>query len=250
MRKQLFAIIKKADKLVSVRAYSEDKEELQNIQDELKLSGQPDVISHLIENYKKSQLAFKELKEAKKRIAELEKMEDSIESKPSDNQNQYLTVVEFRQQMEDFKNSLLSKVETKSEIKHEKSDTDWSRISNQELWHPDKKYRGGSIEKIERSFEAMCRYNEYAAKNKYAKLAITNQTLRAVSRVNGINVKQWLEENYETVIEEHKQYGMLNEKNPILLETYYNKKVFNVDCLVKFIRYHYLGLGEDPKKDE
>jgi hypothetical protein len=56
-------------------------------------------------------------------------------------------------------------------------------MSNADVWA---KNRGASEEKIRRSFEAICLYNDTVATGDDDCLAITDQALRELSGVNGL----------------------------------------------------------------
>lgn len=69
---------------------------------------------------------------------------------------------------------------------------DWAGMPNTELWAT--KVKGASDEKIRRSYEAICLYNDTIATGDNDRLAITNQALREFSGVNGLLVTEpyWL----------------------------------------------------------
>ncbi len=99
---------------------------------------------------------------------------------------------------------------------------DWESKSNAEVWGS--KVKGASDEKIRRSFNAVCLYNDTIASGDDDRLAITNQALRELSGVNGLLVGDWLKGHADEVISHNSKYGMQNSKDPQRLDTYYNKR--------------------------
>jgi hypothetical protein len=95
-------------------------------------------------------------------------------------------------------------------------------MSNAEVWSS--KVKGASEEKIRRSYEAICLYNDTVATGDNDRLAITNQALRELSGVNGLLVGDWLKSHASEVISHNSKYGMQNSKDPAKTETYYNKR--------------------------
>jgi hypothetical protein len=99
---------------------------------------------------------------------------------------------------------------------------DWSGMSNADLWTT--KVKGASEEKVRRSYEAICLYNDTVATGDDDRLAITNQALRELSGVNGLLVGDWIKAHADEVITHNSKYGMQNAKDPSKTETYYNKR--------------------------
>jgi len=99
---------------------------------------------------------------------------------------------------------------------------DWVGMSNADLWTT--KVKGASEEKIRRSYEAICLYNDTLATGDDDRLAITNQALRELSGVNGLVVGDWIKAHADEVISHNSKYGMQNSKDPSKTETYYNKR--------------------------
>jgi hypothetical protein len=67
---------------------------------------------------------------------------------------------------------------------------DWAGMSNPSLWTT--KVKGAAEEKVRRSYEAICLYNDTVATGDDDRLAITNQALRELSGVNGLVVGDWI----------------------------------------------------------
>jgi hypothetical protein len=99
---------------------------------------------------------------------------------------------------------------------------DWTGMSNADLWTT--KVKGAAEEKIRRSYEAICLYNDTVATGDNDRLAITNQGLRELSGVNGLLVGDWIKAHADEVISHNSKYGMQNAKDPSKTETYYNKR--------------------------
>jgi hypothetical protein len=99
---------------------------------------------------------------------------------------------------------------------------DWAGMTNADLWLT--KVKGASEEKIRRSYEAICLYNDTVATGDDDRLAITNQALRELSGVNGLLVGDWIKAHADEVISHNSKHGMQNSKDPSKTETYYNKR--------------------------
>jgi hypothetical protein len=99
---------------------------------------------------------------------------------------------------------------------------DFSGMSNADLWTT--KVKGAAEEKVRRSYEAICLYNDTIATGDDDRLAITNQALRELSGVNGLLVGDWIKAHADEVISHNSKYGMQNAKDPSKTETYYNKR--------------------------
>ncbi len=99
---------------------------------------------------------------------------------------------------------------------------DWSGMSNADLWAT--KVKGAAEEKIRRSYEAICLYNDTVATGDNDRLALTNQALRELSGGNGLLVGDWIKAHADEVISHNSKYGMQNSKDPSKAETYYNKR--------------------------
>ncbi len=99
---------------------------------------------------------------------------------------------------------------------------DWELKSNEELWGT--KAQGAANEKIRRSFQAICSYNDAIATGDNDRLAVTNLALRELSGVNGLLVGDWIKTHADEIISHHSKYGMQNSKDPNKVETYYNKR--------------------------
>ncbi len=124
---------------------------------------------------------------------------------------------------------------------------DWEGKSNAELWAS--KVKGASEEKIRRSFNAICLYNDTVAIGDDDRLALTNQALRELSGVNGLLVGDWIKAHADEVISHNSKYGMQNSKDPQRLDSYYNKRhgAEKITKILKLINTEFLD-GEAPVK--
>jgi hypothetical protein len=124
---------------------------------------------------------------------------------------------------------------------------DWAGMSNADLWTT--KVKGASEEKIRRSYEAICLYNDTVATGDNDRLAITNQALRELSGVNGLLVGDWIKAHADEVISHNSKYGMQNAKDPSKTETYYNKRhgAEKIAKILGLVNESFLD-GESPVK--
>jgi hypothetical protein len=124
---------------------------------------------------------------------------------------------------------------------------DWAGMSNADLWTT--KVKGASEEKIRRSYEAICLYNDTVATGDNDRLAITNQALRELSGVNGLLVGDWIKAHADEVISHNSKYGMQNAKDPSKTETYYNKRhgAEKIAKILSLVNESFLD-GESPVK--
>jgi hypothetical protein len=116
--------------------------------------------------------------------------------------------------------------------------TDWSKISNADLWALDTELKEATEEKIRRSYNAIHSYNEYVSETaaevegeeklesewKGKRLALTNQILTNISGVNSSIVEDWIKTHTEEVISHNRKFGMQNTENLSEAETY-NKRL-------------------------
>ena len=238
------------EKPAQVRVTHADYEEIRKLQEFWKLPNQQSVVSRLIERQEKNvelgrQLQEKsnQLQELKARINQLEK--EQAEMSQAQNQSQIPQPQESSEmetleaKIERLIEEKLSKVLSKKAIAQPSNQVsegkptaqtpakpqevvDWAGMSNSDLWGT--KVKGASEEKIRRSYEAICLYNDTVATGDDDRLAITNQALRELSGVNGLLVGDWIKAHTDEVISHNSKHGMQNSKDPIKTETYYNKR--------------------------
>jgi hypothetical protein len=225
------------EKVMQVRVTDEDYETIKRLQKDWEAPNQQSVINHLIESQQKLAELGKQLLEAKARVNQLEKekeemsqvqpqvvtvttseLEAMIERMVSEKIEQALSNLPTTQQASQTRES---KPSTQAPAKPQEV-IDWAGMSNAELWAT--KVKGASEEKIRRSYEAICTYNDTLATGDDDRLAVTNQALRELSGVNGLLVGDWIKAHADEVISHNSKYGMQNSKDSQRLDTYYNKR--------------------------
>lgn len=260
---------KPSEKTHTIRASVSDFEAIKNLQDEWDLPNQQAVLSRLLEANQKLIEIGKELIAAKSKISQLENQVENLqeqvnqqeqETKTMTTQNQdYVT----RQEFEIFKNQMMqmvakkestpapapikpistltpTPVKTKSQAKTEP--VDFSELSNADLWNTKKS--GSAYERLRRSFEAICLYNDTVATGDNDRLAITNLALRELSGANGNMVGDWIRSHADEVITHNSKHGMHQPEggdmsNPT---TYYNRRHGNekIQAILKDINQKFL----------
>ena len=110
---------------------------------------------------------------------------------------------------------------TPAKIAPIKEEIDWQAKTDDEVWGS--KAPGAGIEKIRRSYQAICLYNDTVATLDSDRLAITNQALRDLSGCNGLLVRDWIEAHKDEVISHNAKFGMENKKDPSNPASYGNK---------------------------
>ena len=223
------------EKVMQVRVTDEDYETIKQLQKDWEAPNQQSVVSHLIEAQEKLVELGKQLLEAKSKINQLEK--EKVEMSQVQAQPQQITVTtsELEAMIERMVSEKIEQAlanlpatqigEGKPKIQapaKEPEVIDWVGMSNAVLWIT--KVKGASEEKIRRSYEAICLYNDTVATGDNDRLAITNQALRELSGVNGLVVGEWIKAHADEVISHNSKYGMQNSKDPAKAETYYNKR--------------------------
>jgi hypothetical protein len=233
------------EKVMQVRVTDEDFETIKRLQKDWEAPNQQSVISRLIESQQKFVDLAKQLLEAKNKINQLEK--EKLEMSQVQAQAQQITVSRSEleamiEQMVDQKvqQALSNLPVTQTSDGKPRNQTpakpqeviDWAAMSNAELWSS--KVRGASEEKVRRSYEAICLYNDTIATGDNDRLAVTNQALRELSGVNGLLVGDWIKAHADEVITHNGKYQMQpldNAGNPardktgeIRTDSYYNKR--------------------------
>jgi hypothetical protein len=218
---------------MQVRVTDEDFETIKQLQKDWEAPNQQSVVSHLIEAQEKLVELGKQLLEAKSKINQLEKEKAEM----SQVQPQQLTVTtseleamiermvseKIEQALANLPVTQIGEGKPKIQAPAKPQEViDWAGMSNADLWTT--KVKGASDEKIRRSHEAICLYNDTVATGDNDRLAITNQALRELSGVNGLVVGDWIKSHADEVISHNSKYGMQNSKDPSKVETYYNKR--------------------------
>jgi len=231
-----FPAIPEKEKPAMVRVTHTDFEAIKQLQEHWKLPNQQSVVSRLLETQEKLVELGKRLLEANTRINQLEK--EKVEMSQVEAQQVTVSLSELEAMIERMVSEKLqqalstlpvtqpgnqvteSKPASKAPVKQE--EIDWSGMKNADLWAT--KVKGASEEKIRRSYEAICLYNDTVATGDDDRLALTNQALRELSGVNGLLVGDWIKDHADEVITHNSKYRMQNAKDPSKAETYYNKK--------------------------
>jgi len=227
------------EKVHQVRTTEDDFETIKQLQELWKLPNQQSVVTRLIESQEKLAELGKQLLEAKNKINQLEK--ETIEMSQVQAQPQQITLTPSeleamieRMVSEKIEQALSNLPVTQPASQHRESKPttqqpvkqleviDWAGMSNADLWTT--KVKGASEEKIRRSYEAICLYNDTLATGDDDRLALTNQALRELSGVNGLLVGDWIKAHADEVISHNSKYGMQNSKDSQRLDTYYNKR--------------------------
>jgi hypothetical protein len=224
------------EKVMQVRVTDEDYETIKRLQKDWEAPNQQSVVSRLIESQEKIDELGKQLLEAKTRINQLEK--EKIEMAQIETQQVTVTTSELEAMIERIVSEKIeqalsnlpvtqqvrtsqSRLTTQAPVKPQEV-IDWAGMSNADLWST--KVKGASEEKMRRSYEAICLYNDTVATGDNDRLAITNQALRELSGVNGLVVGDWIKVHADEVISHNSKYEMQNAKDPTKTETYYNKR--------------------------
>jgi len=242
------------EKLITVRSGEQDFEAIKKLQADWELPNQQAVISRLIESHHQKVDVAKELLEAKSRIAQLEKQinqlqerNNHLEQEVTDMEPQQITLnatdlesliaKEVERQLQQALGKMpVAQVIPRAEesvtqvnqptrpavASREKELTDWEGKTNEELWAS--KASGAANEKIRRSYEAICLYNDTLATGDNDRLAITNQALRELSGASTPLIGDWIKFHADEIISHNSKYGMQNSKDPSKTETYYNKR--------------------------
>lgn len=247
------------EKPESVRVLSSDFEIIKNFQLEWQLPNQQSVVTRLIQSENQKISTAKELIEAKSRISQLEKMVEELQQKNQQFQQEKLQMSSTENQQSqpqqiiinssDLETHLTRLVDERFQLllakipvqveQHQQSEVvaiplveksksspkeliDWEGKSNEDLWAT--KAGGASTEKIRRSYEAICAYNDTVATGDGDRLAITNQALRDLSGTNGLAVGEWIKNHADEIISHNSKHQMQNSKDPSKTETYYNKR--------------------------
>ena len=245
------------EKLVQVRAIPADFEYLKELQGEWQLHNQQSVVSRLIEHHKSRVDVAKQLQSAQQRVAQLEAEIKELQqsnnqldiankqlqqekaamsaSAPQQPQTVTLNVTELDSWLEAKIIEVVNKVTqgvaiapattatpaTPAKVAPIKEEIDWQAKTDAEVWGS--KAPGASVEKIRRSYQAICLYNDTVATGDLDRLAITNQALRDLSGCNGLVVRDWIEAHKDEVISHNAKFGMENKKDPSNPASYANK---------------------------
>ncbi|MCC5622489.1 protelomerase family protein [Nostoc sp. CHAB 5715] len=246
------------EKLSNVRVSSSDLEAIRHLQEQLGASNQQSVINKLIESFNNRLDSAKQLQSAQQKVAQLEAQVKQLQetnnqladmnnqlqeenkminttkvdvSIPQDNQP-VIDVNDLQgmiQKMVDEavekalqgKTTTVVNAVTPAKVAPPKEEIDWQAKTDTEVWGS--KTASAALEKIRRSYQAICLYNDTVATGDSDRLAITNQALRDLSGCNGLLVRDWIEAHKDEVISHNAKFGMENKKDPSNPASYANK---------------------------
>jgi archaellum component FlaC len=114
----------------------------------------------------------------------------------------------------------IAKLEKVDTARERNLNTTFKGMANWFLWQ--EKKSGVVEEKLNRSFAAMCEYNDNCS-NQSDKIAITNIALSQLASANRQEVSKWIEANKLSVIAHNKKHNMHTSKEDNNAVTYYNK---------------------------
>jgi hypothetical protein len=123
---------------------------------------------------------------------------------------------------------------------------DWQAKSDADVWAS--KAPDAAQEKIRRSYQAICLYNDTVATGDSDRLAITNSVLRDLSGCNGGLIKTWIDAHKDEVISHNAKYGMENKKDPSDPVSYANKGK-EIDKILSLVNNEFLS-GEGFRQGE
>jgi Telomere resolvase len=240
------------EKLSNVRVSSRDLEAIRHLQEKLETPNQQSVINQLIESFNSRLDTAKQLQSAHQKLAQLEAIvlqlqETNNQLEQANNQLQQekdamsstqqpqtvtLNVTELDSWLEkkviEMVNKLalggtiaLATTATPAKVAPIKEEIDWQAKGDAEVWGS--KAPGAALEKIRRSYQAICLYNDTVATGDGDRLAITNQALRDLSGCNGLLVRDWIEAHKDEIISHNAKFGMENKKDPSNPASYANK---------------------------
>lgn len=276
-----FPTLPEKEKTHSIRVNESDLETIKSLQERWQLPNQQSVVSKLIERQDQTVELGKRLQEFQAKnnqlaqgnrelVKQLEQLQATVNQ--LEQEKAQMSQVQPQSQESSDTESLEAKIERLIEEKLTKAlsnlaiaqpnqgseipktpesakqeETDFSGMSNADLWAT--KIKGVSEEKIRRSFNAICLYNDTIATGDNDRLAITNQALRELSGVNGLLVGDWIKAHADEVISHNAKYEMQNPKDPSNPTTYYNKSHGSekITKILSFINDQLLE-GEAPVK--
>lgn len=164
---------------------------------------------------------------------QLQKEKDVMETSAPQPQTVTLNVTELDSWLEKKVIEMVSKltlggalsapatIVTPAKVAPPKEEIDWQAKTDAEVWGS--KTPGAAVEKIRRSYLAICLYNDTVATGEGDRLAITNQALRDLSGCNGLLIRDWIEQHKDEVISHNAKFGMENKKDPSNPASYANK---------------------------
>ncbi|MBG1266327.1 protelomerase family protein [Nostoc sp. WHI] len=203
--------------------------QLQEVNNKLETSHSQKV-AELSAQIKELQEINNKLEESHRQLQEEKKLMESTISQP---QEVTLNVTELESWLEKKIVEVVKKltqegalsvpvaVTTIAKVSPPKEEIDWQAKTDAEVW--ESKTALAALEKIRRSYQAICSYNDTVATGDGDRLAITNQALRELSGCNGLLVRDWIQQHKDEVISHNSKFGMENKKDPSNPASYANK---------------------------
>ncbi|BAY28136.1 hypothetical protein NIES2100_79650 (plasmid) [Calothrix sp. NIES-2100] len=268
-----FASIPSKEKLANVRVSVSHLENIKQLQASWNLPNQQSVIGKLIDSYQSRVDIAKQLQDAQQQVAQLKAQLKQLEEannqlQETNNQLQQekaamettapepqtvtLNVTELESWLEKKVVEVVSKLSgsavipatAPAKVTPPKEEIDWQAKTDAEVWSS--KAPGAAVEKIRRSYQAICLYNDSLATGNGDRLAITNQALRDLSGCNGLLVRDWIDQHKDEVISHNAKFGMENKKDPSNPASYANKGK-DTDKILSLINEELLS-GEGYRK--
>ena len=199
-------------------------------QSEARLKQLQETINQLEAQVRQLQETNNQLEAAKN---QLQQEKDVIETTSQQPQTVTLNVTELDSWLEKKVIEMVSKltlggalnapatIAISAKVAQPKEEIDWQAKTDAEVWAS--KTPGAAVEKVRRSYQAICLYNDTVATGEGDRLAITNQALRDLSGCNGLLVRDWIEQHKDEVISHNAKFGMENKKDPSNPASYANK---------------------------
>lgn len=248
------------EKLSNVRVNSSNLEAIRHLQGEFNLPNQQSAITYLLESFNNRLDTAKQLQSAQQRVAQLEteikelrqinnQLEEinnqldiankqlqqekaAMETTAQQPQTVTLNVTELDSWLEKKVIEVVNKVtlgqgiapaakSIPAKVAPIKEEIDWQTKTDAEVWGS--KATLAAVEKIRRSYQAICLYNDTVATGDSDRLAVTNQALRDLSGCNGLLVRDWIEQHKDEIISHNAKFGMENKKDPSNPASYANK---------------------------
>ncbi len=247
------------EKLSNVRVSASNLEAIRHLQGEFNLPNQQSAITYLLESFNNRLDIAKQLQSAQQRVAQLEteikelrqsnnQLEDinnqldiankqlqqdkTAMSATQQPQTVTLNVTELDSWLEQKVIEVVNKVtlgqaiapaakSIPAKVAPIKEEIDWQAKTDAEVWGS--KATLAAVEKIRRSYQAICLYNDTVATGDSDRLAVTNQALRDLSGCNGLVIRDWIEAHKDEIISHNAKFGMENKKDPSNPASYANK---------------------------
>lgn len=202
-----------------------------------KLAQSEAIVLQLQENNNQLEAQVRQLQETNNQLEaaknQLQQEKDAIETSAPQPQTVTLNVTELDSWLEKKVIEMVSKltlggalsapatIATPALVAQPKEEIDWQAKTDAEVWAS--KTPLAALEKVRRSYQAICLYNDTVATLEGDRLAVTNQALRDLSGCNGLLVRDWIEQHKDEVISHNAKFGMENKKDPSNPASYANK---------------------------